>query len=227
MSVYKKILQRIYTMKKIFPGVYEVHRKLATKNSSPGYRVYGEKLFREGGVEYRQWDPFRSKLAAAIKNGLTNWPFKKDSTILYLGASSGTTPSHLSDTTSGFIYCIEYSKRMMRELVPVCQKKPNMIPLLGDANRPQQYLPLTSPVDIIYQDVAQPNQAEILLKNASYYKPDNALFLIKARSIDSSQNPKKIFRAEVEKLKPVFEVLEVVTLEPYEKDHILVNLRRR
>ena len=116
-------------MKTIFPGVFEVHGKLATKNNAPGFRVYGEKLFSEGGVEYRQWDPFRSKLAAAVKKGLKVWPMRPDSNVLYLGASSGTTPSHLADATSGTVYCVEFSKRMMRELMSVCERKPNMVPI--------------------------------------------------------------------------------------------------
>lgn len=215
----------IVKVRKLFPGVFEVDGKLATVNSSPGFKVYNEKLFRSGSVEYRQWDPFRSKLAAAIKKGLRDSPFTEKSNVLYLGASSGTTASHVADVTSGRVYCIEFSKRMMRELVPVTMRKKNMIPVLADANRPKEYSNLIGMVDVVYQDVAQPNQAEILWKNVSITKAKRAMISIKARSINSVESPKKVFRAEVDRLKEHFIVIEEIDLQPFEEDHVLVNLK--
>jgi len=214
-------------LKKVFPGVFEVNGKLATVNSTPGYRVYGEKLIKAQGSEYRQWDPFRSKLAAGIKKGLKDFPFTEKSSVLYLGASSGTTASHLADVTSGRIYCVEFSKRMMRELVPVTARKRNMIPVLADANHPSEYARSIGRVDVVFQDVAQPNQAEILIKNVEHTKARRAIISIKARSINSIESPKKVFRAEVEKLSKKFRVLEELDLRPFEDDHILVNLAVR
>ena len=48
-------------------------------------------------VEYRVWNPFRSKLAAAILGGIDKIHMKPGSKVLYLGAASGTTVSHVSD----------------------------------------------------------------------------------------------------------------------------------
>jgi len=214
-------------VKQLFPGVFEVNGKLATINSSPGYKVYNEKLFKAKGREYRQWDPFRSKLAAAIKKGLTVFPFTPNSSILYLGASAGTTASHVADITSASVYCVEFSKRMMRELVPVTTRKKNMIPMLADANQPKTYTPLIGRVDVVFQDVAQPNQAEILTKNVQATCAQRAMISIKARSINSVESPKKVFRAEVEKLKKHFIVLEEIDLRPFEDDHVLVNLKAK
>ena len=75
-------------------------KKLATENLIPGNQVYNEKLIKVKGIEYRTWDPFRSKLAASIFNGLNDFPFKLKSDILYLGVSTGTTVSHISDIIS-------------------------------------------------------------------------------------------------------------------------------
>ncbi len=212
--------------KHVYPGVYRFGRNIATLNNSPGFRVYDEKLIKEKGMEYRLWDPYRSKLASAIYKGLRNFPFTRESNVLYLGASSGTTASHIADICSnGNVYCIELSKRMMRELMPVAARKKNMIPIIGDANHPGEYLHTVSSIDVIYQDVAQPNQAEILEKNAELFHPTDAMISIKARSINTIENPKKVFQKEISRLKENFRVLETIDLRPYEKDHILVNLK--
>lgn len=206
-----------------FTGIYELDGHLATYNINPGVRVYQEKLVEYEDKELRLWDPRRSKLAAAILNGLETFPVKVDSKILYLGASAGTTPSHISDiTTDGVIYCVEFSPRMMRELLNVCKGRGNMIPLLEDANKPINYLGLIEKVDIIYSDVAQPNQTEIFMNNMRMFLKEEGLgvLMVKARSIDVTRKPRQIFREEASKLKEHgFRVVEKVDLDPYEKDH--------
>ena len=207
-----------------FEGVYDFDGRIATKNSTPGFRVYDEQLIKRDDMEFRLWDPFRSKLGAAVMKGLQNFPINHKSRVLYLGASSGTTASHVADIAEA-VYCVEFSKRMMRELLPVTLKKKNMIPILGDAKRPEEYLHNISNVDVIFQDVAQRNQAEILIKNANIFSPRYAILSIKSRSISASKTPKQVFREEIDKLKEKFDVLEIIDLRPYEKDHVLVNLK--
>lgn len=206
-----------------FEGIYNFSGRIATKNSTPGFRVYDEKIIKKDNNEFRIWDPFRSKLGAAIMKGLKDFPINSRSRVLYLGASSGTTASHVADIADA-VYCVEFSKRMMRELLPVTLKKKNMIPILGDAKRPDEYLNNIGNVDVIFQDVAQRNQAEILIKNAEIFSPKYAILSIKSRSISASKTPKQVFREEIDKLKEKFYVLEIVDLRPYEKDHVLVNL---
>jgi len=201
--------------------------QLCTENSAKGFKVYGEKLVKQDNREYRMWDPFRSKLAAAILKGLRSMPIRQDSNVLYLGASTGTTASHIADITKGFVYCVEVSQRMMRELLPLCTIKKNMVPILGDAKHPQSYAPLIGSVDFIYQDVAQKNQAEILLRNMDYYKAKDALLAIKARSISSVRDPKAVFKEELGKLRERYNVLETIDLKPYDKDHMMVSIKAR
>lgn len=207
-----------------FPSVYQFEDHLATCNLIPGEQVYGEKLVEGRGGEYRLWNPRRSKLAAAILNGLETFPFHDNSKILYLGASTGTTPSHISDMTpDGLIYCVEFSPRMMRKLADLSQIRPNLIPILDDATKPHNYLHLVEKMDIIYSDVAQPNQTEIFMDNMRLFlKEDGVGFLmLKARSIDVTRNPEEIYREEGSRLKTAgFRVLEKIDLEPYEKDHM-------
>ena len=89
--------------------VYLKDGNIATKNLNPGTSVYGEELIQED-VEYRIWNPRRSKLAAALLNGLKNLELDDASKVLYLGASTGTTVSHISDIViNGRIYAVEFS----------------------------------------------------------------------------------------------------------------------
>ena len=211
-------------LKEKFPRVYLIDDHLATQNLTPTFNVYGEKLVNINGSEFRIWNQRRSKLAAAILNGLKIFPFKKDSKVLYLGASSGTTPSHISDIASqGLVYCVEFSPRMMRNLVDLSDLRINMIPILDDATKPLNYIHLVEKVDIIYSDVAQPRQTELFIDNMRLFLKKNGLgiLMLKSRSINVTKNSDIVFHEEETKLKANgFHVMEKIDLEPYEKDHL-------
>ena len=211
-------------MKEIFPGIFSEGGKLYTK-SLVGGSVYGEMVIKRNGNEYREWIPERSKLAAAILNGMRNNPINEKSIILYLGAANGTTVSHISDITSGgFIYAIEFSERAMRKLLKICEKRKNIMPILADARKPEEYYFIES-VDVIYCDIAQPDETEIAIRNANeFLKKDGYLMIaIKSQSIDVTKEPKDVYEEEKEKLeKSNFKVLELIDLEPYERDHCMI-----
>ncbi len=206
--------------------------KLATVNLAPGKRVYGERLFHWKDKELREWNPYRSKLAAALFKGIEELPIKEGDKILYLGAATGTTPSHVSDLVgpSGRVYALDVAPRVMRELIAVCETRPNMFPLLNDAKKPYEYRHVVELVDGIYADVAQPEQAEIVADNADYFLRDGGYLLlaIKARSIDVTKEPSEIFKQQINVLKQRgFEIVDVVHLEPFDKDHAMVYARYR
>jgi len=218
-----------------FAGVYWVEledgtRKLATVNIAPGTQVYGERLIKIQGIEYRLWDPYRSKLAAAILKDIKKVPIEQGKCVLYLGAASGTTASHVSDLigSNGSVHCIEISSRPLRDLLIVCNRRPNMVPLLADARQPGSYCALIGKVDVIYQDVAQPDQTEILSANVKAFLREGgyAMLALKARSIDITKEPREIFRDEVEKLEKELEVVDARILDPYEKDHAMIVLHK-
>jgi fibrillarin-like pre-rRNA processing protein len=191
----------------------------------PGVKIYGEQLVKQGSRELRVWDIYRSKLAAAIKKKLRTFPFEEKSKILYLGAGNGTTPSHIADIIrNGIAYCIEFSPRAMADLYTVCLQRKNLIPILADANKPFEYMNRVGQVDIIYEDVAQRGQVDILKKNAKYFlKPEGYAFLmVKARSIDVSKEPEKVFNIVADELRSHFQILERIPLDPYEKDHMCI-----
>jgi fibrillarin-like pre-rRNA processing protein len=216
-----------------FPEIYWVtledgNRKLGTRNLVPGNAVYGERLVKFGGNEYRLWDPYRSKLAAAILKGLETVPIYPNQKVLYLGAASGTTASHISDIVGeeGHVYCVEFASRSLRELVNnVVALRYNMSPILADARLPQSYLRMVEQVNSIYCDVAQPEQARILADNADMFLADGGwVFLaIKAQSIDVTKEPSVVFEKEIAVLEARgFRVRQVVGLEPFDKAHAMV-----
>jgi fibrillarin-like pre-rRNA processing protein len=216
-----------------FNGIYCItfedgSEKLATRNLTPGNAVYGERLVKHGNVEYRTWDPYRSKLAAAILKGLETVPVQPCHSVLYLGAASGTTASHVSDILGegGHVYCVEFAARSIRELVDnVCSYRFNMSPILADARLPEKYAILVGRVDEIYCDVAQPEQAKILADNADrFLKPEGwAMLAVKAQSIDVTKEPSEVYKQEIRTLKSrSFRIEQTVHLEPFDKAHAMV-----
>ncbi|EDW00780.1 rRNA 2'-O-methyltransferase fibrillarin [Drosophila grimshawi] len=204
---------------------------LVTRNFVPGSEVYGEKRIsvETNGekIEYRVWNPFRSKLAAAVLGGVEKIHMPPGSKVLYLGAASGTTVSHVSDVVGpeGLVYAVEFSHRSGRDLINVAKKRTNIIPIIEDARHPHKYRMLVGMVDTIFADVAQPDQGRIVALNAQHFLKNGGHFVIsiKASCIDSTAQPEAVFAAEVkkmqaDKLKPQ----EQLTLEPYERDHAVV-----
>jgi fibrillarin-like pre-rRNA processing protein len=217
-----------------FAEIYDVTledgaRRLATRNLAPGRNVYGERLIRYKGVEYRVWDAFRSKLAAAILKGLKTVPIKPKHSVLYLGAASGTTASHISDIIgeNGHVYCVEFASRSIRDLVDnVCSYRMNMSPILEDARFPQKYaMFIRGKVDDIYCDIAQPEQARVMADNAAQFlkRFGWVMLAVKAQSIDVTKEPYEVYKHEVNVLKTHgFKVEEVIHLEPYDKAHAMI-----
>ncbi|MFC1691081.1 fibrillarin-like rRNA/tRNA 2'-O-methyltransferase [Nanoarchaeota archaeon] len=218
-----------------FPNIYEMrkgkHKVLLTKNLSKGKKVYGEDLISEGGVEYRTFDPNRSKLAASMMKAISQTGFKDDQTILYLGASTGTTPSHVSDIVGdgGKVFCVEFAPRVARELVAVCEDRSNMTIMLADANKPETYANKILEADIVYMDIAQKNQAEIFLKNCKMFlkKGGFGLLALKSRSVDVTKKPKEIYKQIRAQLEREITIVDYRELDPFEKDHAMFVVKKK
>jgi len=205
----------------------EGEKKLATQNLVPGNQVYNEKLVQHKGSEYRIWNPYRSKLAAAKMNDLKNFPFNQKSDVLYLGVSTGTTISHISDIVNqgGTIFGIEHASRVARDFLDrVATHRKNIVPIIQDARRPEEFFSVYKKVDIVYVDIAQPDQTNIAIENCRLYlKSGGYLFLvIKTRSIDVVKDPKMEIKDEIKKLETLFEIKQTIDLHPYDKDHAMV-----
>ena len=203
------------------PGVFWDGHWLMTVNGAPGKAVYGERLVKIDDVEYRQWDPYRSKLAASILLGGRGFRLDASTKVLYLGAASGTTASHVSDiVTNGVVHCVEVSERSFRDLVKVCETRKNMFPILEDANRPEEYAHMIEGVELVYQDIAQRNQVDIFVRNMAAFDAEQGILMLKSRSVDVNRRPKDIF-AEVRRqlISKQLKVKDFVDLEQYAKDH--------
>jgi fibrillarin-like pre-rRNA processing protein len=225
---------------KFFKGIYEKRLDrtslLLTKNLTPGIRVYGENLHYgkdENGnsVEFREWTPERSKLGAALRKDVNQIGIKEGDYVLYLGASSGTTVSHVSDIVGkdGLVYALDFAPRVLRDLVFVAEQRKNIAPILADANQPDTYMHLISRVDVVFMDIAQKNQAEIFIKNCDMYlkKGGFGLLALKARSVDVTKYPKMIFKMVRDKLDKVMIVVDYRELDPYEKDHAFYVCKKK
>ncbi|TXT58163.1 MAG: Fibrillarin-like rRNA/tRNA 2'-O-methyltransferase [Promethearchaeota archaeon] len=205
--------------------------KLFTKNLDEGTKIYGEKLFIFGATEYREWIPHRSKLAAVLLNQPKHDFLKKISRCLYLGAASGTTISHLSDIlVDGVIYSVEFAERSMRQLIQNTSERDNVIPILADARHPEQFGKYVfSEIDFIYQDVAQPNQAEIAIRNGDYYLKEGGFILValKSQSIDSTVKPEKIYSQERKELENSgYKIIESFNIHKYAANHIVLLIQK-
>ncbi len=214
-------------------GVFELQkgkrRYIYTKNLTPGKKAYDERVQKTGGEEYREFDPKRSKLAAAIIKGINKTGIKKGSIVLYLGAASGTTVSHVSDIVEkeGFVFGIEFSPLVLRELVYISEDRKNIAPILANAGKPAEYKELVTRADVVFQDIAQQDQLNIFIKNLMFLDDDGyAILCIKARSIDISKKPKQIFQEVRKELSKKVEIIEFKTLDPFEKDHCIFVCRK-
>ena len=180
--------------------------------------VYSERMLGNARV----WDPFRSKLAALYHEG-TGVEITSDTRVLYLGAANGTTVSHVADYAD-VVYAVEFAPHPMQDLLEVARRRKNIVPIMADATRPEQYAPLVETVDLVYQDVAQPDQATIAKRKYAFLKPDGKMILmLKTRSVDVRKEPGVVFEETVNALVSAgFVVQESLWLLPYHQDHAAI-----
>lgn len=189
--------------------------------------VFGERMSSHDGKSVRYLDPKRSKLAAAITKHARHFPFRENSKILYLGASSGTTVSYLSDICRlGMIYAVEISVDPFYKLLSLAERRKNIIPILEDANNPERYSFFVEDPDVIYQDIAQRNQVQIFNSNASLFSQIKyGVLVLKTRSISSRVSESNLLKDSVSRIEG-FKVLDVVDLKPYDQSNYMVFLSR-
>ena len=209
----------------IINGVFQKGNKLFTINPPicKNIKVYGENLRTFKGIQYRSWNPYRSKLAAVLTKKDISLPFQPTTTILYLGEATGTTVSHLSDICKdGIIYAVEPSPVAAKTFLNLVKQRKNIIPIIEDANHPDRYIHMLSLVDYIYQDISQRNQAEIFVKNLRLFLKKNGegVIMVKARSIDVALKPSEAFSMVENQLKEEgIRIKNMIELSPFEKDH--------
>lgn len=222
----------------IFEGNFRGQKKLFTINLNPGVKVYDESLIVQDGVEYREWNNKKSKLAAGIIKGISQIGVRPGKAVLYLGSASGTTVSHVSDIVGlkdsegkvGFVVGVDPAPRVMRDFVFLSIERKNILPVLADANHPEKYKDrIPKEFDVIFQDIAQRSQVSIFLKNVKMFlkKGGFAIIALKARSIDVTKEPKELFRKVMDELNKELIVVDYKELAPFEKDHAMFVCKQK
>jgi len=221
-------------MKKIrstrYYGVYSDGEHFYTKNALPGVAVYGELLLRQDNVEYRRWNPMRSKLCALLHKNLKNFAFGEKTDVLYLGAATGTTLSHISDISrNGRIYAVEISKTPFISLLNLAEMRNNIFPLLIDGAKTYAYAPIVQKVDVIYQDIAQKNQVDLFVNAVkTFLRPNGTAYLIlKAPAIDSTKKVEEVMESCITQIESSsLNIIESLMLEPFDAEHAALVVRK-
>jgi len=199
-------------------------RDLYTVNRIPGVKVYGETLTTADGVEYRHWDPFRSKLAAFLLNGAPSGVLGTPRTVLYLGAAHGTTVSHLSDLwPDAMIFAVEKSPTSFARLLALARSRPGLLPVLADAQLPERYQADVGGADLLYQDIAQRNQAGIFVENArACLRPGGrGILMLKVRSVTQQRPTAAVVREARSVLSSAHLTVSFETpLTPFSREHV-------
>jgi len=204
--------------------VYREGRDLYTVNRNPGTKVYGEALSTVDGVEYRAWDPFRSKLAAFLLKGApADVLGRPPRTVLYLGAAHGTTVSHLSDLwPEATLFAIEKSPTSFARLLALARQRPGLVPILADAQLPERYQADVGAVELLYQDIAQRNQAGIFVENArACLSPrGRGILMLKVRSVTQQRPTATVVREARSALSAArLAVAYETALTPFSREH--------
>ena len=208
-----------------------------TRLVTRGEPVYGEPT--DG--PWRAWDPNRSKLAAMLELRMDvgldgegevgqddEGEVGEGDAILYLGAASGTTVSHVADF-AGPTYAVEFAPRSARDLLDVAEARTNLFPLFKDARKPETYAHVVeSGLDAVIQDVATRGQARVALENRRFLADDGRLLLaVKARSEDVTRDPAAVYEEVRRELETGYEILDERRLDDYHIDHLGIVARPR
>jgi len=215
-----------------FDGIIQVGNKIATLNLVPGYKSANEDLIKIDNEEYRIWDPWTSKPCAAFLKGLKFFPLKKGDKVLYLGIASGTTASFFSDIIGkdGIIYGVDIAERSLRDIIKHAEKRGNIITILGDARKPEEYASVVmDKVEFVYCDVADPDEVALFIRNCGMFlkKGGYGMIAVKSRSIDVVKRPQQIYKETLKQLEEKFEIVDMVELDPYDKDHAMFLVKMK
>lgn len=182
--------------------------------------IYGEPVITRGKNFFRLFSPLRSKLSSSLKLGLRP-TIKKEDHILYLGAATGTTVSHLSDAvSSGSIFSVELSPVPFIKLMALSEIRSNVFPIISDVQRPETYGLFIDKVDLVYQDVSQPNQVDIFSKNMKFFGSRRGILMLKTYSMRSDLSVKE----EIKKLEGNFTIGQVKDISRFHKGHFAITI---
>ena len=217
-------------------GVRKEGRSLWTRNAVKGISVRGERRKRDGRIEWRRWDPTKSKVAAALLRTKSNQSSiipKPGSTCLYLGASSGSTVSHIHDFVcgsenhhAGQIVAVEISPRMTRDLISLSEKRAGLIPVLADARKGRQFATfMRGKADWIHQDLSIPDQADTFVRIVTDFLTPGGIGLLSLKSASERSSEgddnSRFHNAEKKLIESNLNLVERINLSGFEEQHVV------
>ena len=202
-------------------------KKLATLNNADINEVYNEKLIKINGKQYNLWNPYTSKLAAAIVNGMEIFPILKKTNVLYLNGTIEKTLSHISDIigVNGKIFILrdinENSKKILEN---VMNKRTNVFTITRDDGDPAKFSSKTEIVNVVYVDITQHNETEVAIHNCKRYLRDGGflMLVVPTKKIDFVNNPNGQNLEEMQKLQSSFEIIQQINLTDFFKEHSMI-----
>ncbi len=213
-------------------------RAIWTLSADGNNKVYGETTRKKRGDVWRRWDPYRSKLGAAIlrtkKDPAILFP-SPGSTVVYLGAAHGTTISHIHDHLcgknnkfSGRLISVDISPRCLRDLNHLAVRRPGIIPVFGDARKLESWSYLVPKgADWLFQDVSQAGQVDIFITACKRFLRPNSTALLSLKGASERFNEggdQAIFLETNEKLlNSGIKIVESIELSGFEEQHMLFH----
>ena len=201
--------------------------QLATKNIVKGTKTRKEKIVIVNNEEFLEWNPYKSKLAAAIRSGLQILPIIKNSKVVCINLPEESTILHISNIvgSDGSVFVIDVNKNKKSFLNKLVNTHKNIIPIYDTVDELSFSSSITGKVDALYVDIPESEQIETivekygsLLKNEGFLmliakKDDNAIIEndIAGWMAEQRAGLNKI-REITTKLKSQFEIIQEINL---------------
>ena len=216
--------------------------QLATKNIVKGTKTRKEKIVIVNNEEFLEWNPYKSKLAAAIRSGLQILPIIKNSKVVCINLPEESTILHISNIvgSDGSVFVIDVNKNKKSFLNKLVNTHKNIIPIYDTVDELPSSSSITGKVDALYVDILESEQIEqIVEKYGSLLKNEGFLMLVTKKDDAILENDIVGWMAEqraglnkireiTAKLKSQFEIIQEINLgvnyvmEPYHKLHAFI-----
>ena len=202
-------------------------KKLATLNNASINEVYNEKIIKINGKQYNLWNPYTSKLAAAIVNGMEIFPILEKTKVLYLNSTIEKTLSHISDIigVNGKIFILrDINENSKKFLDNVMNDRTNVFTITRDNGDPAKFSSKSEMVNVVYVDITQHNETEVAIQNCKRYLRDGGflMLVVPTKKIDFVNNPNGQNLEEIQKLQSSFEIIQQINLTDFFKEHSMI-----
>ena len=202
-------------------------KKLATLSNMSTNQDYKENLVQTNGKRYSIWNPYTSKLAAAIINGMEIFPILKKTKILYVDPATEKTVKHISNIVgiNGKIFVVrDVMKNSKNFLEQIVKNRSNIFTIIPDKTNPARLTGMTETVDVIYIDIAEHNQTEIAIQNCKNHLRIGGflMLIVTTKNIDFANNPSKKNQEERKKLQTSFDIIQEINLTDFFKEYSMV-----